>query len=92
MYIYILVSRGIWGTGWDDSYILIGNMNRGVDVISPVQRRTVMTLQSLEMSAIPSRFDAHPYEIGMLAGATSGGQPRRAEKVNDMQRKREEGE
>ncbi|KAK8629694.1 hypothetical protein V6N13_078526 [Hibiscus sabdariffa] len=111
-------------------------MKRGVDVISPAQR-TVMTLQSLEMSAIPSRFDAHPYEIGMLAGATSGGQvylwplisssiymsalflfkglslcilcssgifrflttlanrickPRRAEKVNDMQRKREEGE
>ncbi|TYH13075.1 hypothetical protein ES288_A06G115800v1 [Gossypium darwinii] len=64
--------RGIWG--WDDSYIFIGNMKRGVDVISPSQKRTVMTLQSPEMSAIPCRFDAHPYEIGMLAGATSGGQ------------------
>jgi hypothetical protein len=26
------------------------------------------------MSAIPCRFDAHPYNVGMLAGATSGGQ------------------
>jgi len=25
------------------------------------------------MSAIPCRFDAHPYNVGMLAGATSGG-------------------
>ncbi|PPE00270.1 hypothetical protein GOBAR_DD02707 [Gossypium barbadense] len=64
--------RGIWG--WDDSYIFIGNMKRGVDVISPSQKRSVMTLQSPEMSAIPCRFDAHPYKIGMLAGATSGGQ------------------
>ncbi|KAE8735225.1 FAD-dependent oxidoreductase family protein [Hibiscus syriacus] len=64
--------RGIWG--WDDSYIFIGNMKRGVDVISPAQRQKVMTLQSPEMSAIPCRFDAHPCEVGMLAGATSGGQ------------------
>ncbi|GMJ15882.1 DROUGHT SENSITIVE 1 [Hibiscus trionum] len=64
--------RGIWG--WDDSYIFIGNMKRGVDVISPAQRRTVMTLQSPEMSAIPCRFDAHPCEVGTLASATSGGQ------------------
>ncbi|XP_022731506.1 WD repeat-containing protein 76-like isoform X2 [Durio zibethinus] len=64
--------RAIWG--WDDSYIFIGNMKRGVDVISPAQRRTVMTLQSPEMSAIPCRFDSHPHEVGMLAGATSGGQ------------------
>lgn len=49
-------------------------MKRGVDVISPSQKRSVMTLQSPEMSAIPCRFDAHPYEVGMLAGATSGGQ------------------
>ncbi|KAL4283971.1 hypothetical protein GQ457_16G000980 [Hibiscus cannabinus] len=64
--------RGIWG--WDDSYIFIGNMKRGVDVISTAQRRTVMTLQSPEMSAIPCRFDAHPSEVGILASATSGGQ------------------
>ncbi|CAN0838544.1 DNA damage-binding protein CMR1 [Linum grandiflorum] len=64
--------RAIWG--WDDSYIFIGNMNRGVDVISSVQRRTVTTLKSPEMTAIPCRFDAHPYQVGMLAGATTGGQ------------------
>lgn len=65
-------TRGIWG--WDDSSIFIGNMKRGVDVISPSQRRTILTLQSPDMSAIPCRFDAHPCKVGMLAGATSGGQ------------------
>jgi hypothetical protein len=65
-------SRAIWG--WDDSYLFIGNMKRGVDVISPAQRRTIFTLQSPDVSAIPCRFDAHPYNVGMLAGATSGGQ------------------
>ncbi|GAV83944.1 WD40 domain-containing protein [Cephalotus follicularis] len=64
--------RAIWG--WDDSNIIIGNMKRGVDVISPALRSTIMTLQSPHMSAIPCRFHAHPYEVGMLAGATSGGQ------------------
>ncbi|KAH7569161.1 hypothetical protein JRO89_XS06G0115400 [Xanthoceras sorbifolium] len=64
--------RAIWG--WDDSYMFIGNMNRGVDVISPFQRKTIMTLESPCMSAIPCRFHAHPSEVGMLAGATSGGQ------------------
>ncbi|XP_002523525.2 WD repeat-containing protein 76 [Ricinus communis] len=64
--------RAIWG--WDDSYIFIGNMKRGVDIISRPQRRAILTLQSPHMSAIPCRFDAHPYNVGMLAGATSGGQ------------------
>ncbi|KAK4257514.1 hypothetical protein QN277_007091 [Acacia crassicarpa] len=64
--------RGIWG--WDDSYIFVGNMKRGVDVISPVHKKIVTTLQSPHMSAIPCRFDAHPFEIGTLAGGTSGGQ------------------
>ncbi|KAK3007437.1 hypothetical protein RJ639_013563 [Escallonia herrerae] len=64
--------RGIWG--WDDSYVFIGNMKRGVDVISATQRRNVATLGSAEMSAIPCRFDVHPYKLEMLAAATSGGQ------------------
>ncbi|KAL1335180.1 hypothetical protein HN51_064125 [Arachis hypogaea] len=64
--------RAIWG--WDDSYLFIGNMKRGVDVLSTSQRKIVTTFQSAHMSAIPCRFDAHPYEVGMLAGATSGGQ------------------
>ncbi|GMN47168.1 hypothetical protein TIFTF001_016343 [Ficus carica] len=64
--------RAVWG--WDDSYVFVGNMKRGVDVISPSQRRTIFTLQSPHVSAIPCRFDAHPYNVGMLAGATGGGQ------------------
>ncbi|KAL6973946.1 hypothetical protein U1Q18_028130 [Sarracenia purpurea var. burkii] len=65
-------SRAIWG--WDDSYLFIGNVKKGVDVISAAKRRSVATLHSPHISAIPCRFDAHPYKIGMLAGATSGGQ------------------
>ncbi|EXB51697.1 WD repeat-containing protein 76 [Morus notabilis] len=68
----LATTRAIWG--WDDSYVFIGNMKRGVDVISPSQSRTIFTLQSPHLSAIPCRFDAHPYNVGMLAGATGGGQ------------------
>ncbi|KAH7841950.1 hypothetical protein Vadar_011116 [Vaccinium darrowii] len=64
--------RAIWG--WDDSYLFIGNMNRAVDIISSSKRTSIGTLESPHVSAIPCRFDAHPYRIGMLAGATSGGQ------------------
>ncbi|CAI8610470.1 unnamed protein product [Vicia faba] len=64
--------RAIWG--WDNSHLFVGNMNRGVDIVSTVQKATVKTLESPHMSAIPCRFDAHSYNVGMLAGATSGGQ------------------
>ncbi|KAM3397454.1 WD repeat-containing protein 76 [Capsicum galapagoense] len=64
--------RGIWG--WDDSYIYIGNMQRGVDVISVADKKLDFTLRSEHMTAIPCRFDAHHEVVGMLAGATSGGQ------------------
>ncbi|XP_065848528.1 uncharacterized protein [Euphorbia lathyris] len=64
--------RSIWG--WDDSHIFIGNMKRGVDVISRFQRRTILTLESPYISAIPCRSDIHPYNVGMLAGGTGGGQ------------------
>ncbi|CAL5198745.1 unnamed protein product [Lathyrus oleraceus] len=64
--------RAIWG--WDNSYLFVGNMNRGVDIVSTVQKATVKTLESPHISAIPCRFDAHSFEVGMLAGATSGGQ------------------
>ncbi|KAG4970712.1 hypothetical protein JHK82_036407 [Glycine max] len=65
-------SRAKWG--WDDSYLLIGNVKRGVDVVSAVQRKTVMTLESPYMSVIPCRLNTHSYEVGMLVGATTGGQ------------------
>ncbi|XP_071696432.1 uncharacterized protein [Rutidosis leptorrhynchoides] len=64
--------KGVWG--WDDSYIFIGNLKRGVDVISIEKKRIVTTLESQHMSANPYRFDAHPLKPGVLAGATSGGQ------------------
>ncbi|GMH20589.1 hypothetical protein Nepgr_022430 [Nepenthes gracilis] len=64
--------RAVWG--WNDSYIYVGNMKRGVDVLCTTQKRIIFTLQSQHASAIPCRFDAHPHKIGMLAGATSGGQ------------------
>ncbi|XP_042057638.1 DNA damage-binding protein CMR1-like [Salvia splendens] len=69
---WISTFRGIWG--WDDSSIYIGNMKRGVDVISVDEGRLVSTLQSDILSAIPCRFDPHPYNVGVLASATSGGQ------------------
>ncbi|KAK4391386.1 WD repeat-containing protein 76 [Sesamum angolense] len=68
----VSLRRGIWG--WDDSSIYIGNMKRGVDVISVANSKTVATLESDLISAIPCRLDAHPYNMGMLASATSGGQ------------------
>lgn len=64
--------RGIWG--WDDSYVFIGNMKRGVDIISTAEKRCIDTLVSEQITAIPCRFDVHPHKVGMLAGATSGGQ------------------
>ncbi|KAK9098406.1 hypothetical protein Syun_025451 [Stephania yunnanensis] len=49
--------RAIWG--WNDSHLFIGNMDRGVDVISATDGKTV-TLESSNMTAIPCRFAAHP--------------------------------
>ena len=67
-----LKNRGIWG--WDDSYIFVGNKNKGVDVISAYTKTLVTTLKSPHMSAIPCCFDANPFIAGMLAGATGGSQ------------------
>lgn len=69
---WIPTFRGVWG--WDDSYVYIGNMKRGVDIISTAEKRVIATLESKNMTAIPCRFDAHRYNIGMLAGGTAGGQ------------------
>lgn len=49
-------------------------MKRRVDVVSVTKKKRVRTLESPHMTAIPCRYDAHPYNVGMLAGATSGGQ------------------
>ncbi|KAK4792321.1 hypothetical protein SAY86_022756 [Trapa natans] len=69
---WISTFRPIWG--WDDSYIFTGNMNRAVDVISLSRKSIICSLKSPYISAIPCRFAAHPFEVGTLAAATSGGQ------------------
>ncbi|THG12329.1 hypothetical protein TEA_001516 [Camellia sinensis var. sinensis] len=61
----------IWG--WDDSYLFINNVKRGVDVISTARKGRVATLQSPNLSAVLHCFDAQPYQIGMFARATNGG-------------------
>ncbi|XP_028109399.1 WD repeat-containing protein 76-like [Camellia sinensis] len=63
-----LVCRAIWG--WDDSYIFVGNLERGLDVISAAKKSTITTMRIPEISYC---FDAHPCKIGMLAGATIDG-------------------
>ncbi|KAL4181421.1 hypothetical protein AMTRI_Chr12g271160 [Amborella trichopoda] len=63
--------RAIWG--WDDSYLFMGSMKRTVDVIS-VEKKTITSLDSTYMTAIPCRFASHPCITGTLAGATGGGQ------------------
>ncbi|GKB87498.1 WD repeat-containing protein 76 [Tanacetum coccineum] len=68
---YIPSMKALWG--WDDSYIFAGNKKKGVDVISAYTKTLVTTLESPHMSAIPCRFDAHPFIPGMLAGAATGG-------------------
>lgn len=69
---WVSTFRAVWG--WDDTYLYIGNMKRRVDVLSVTQKKMVHTMESSNMSAIPCRYDAHPCAVGMLAGATSGGQ------------------
>ncbi|XP_010472887.1 PREDICTED: WD repeat-containing protein 76-like [Camelina sativa] len=64
--------RGVWG--WDDSCIIIGNMSKGIDVISPERKRIAMSLQSPLMKSIPSRINCHPLNVGTLAGSTAGGE------------------
>ncbi|XP_058759715.1 uncharacterized protein LOC131633025 [Vicia villosa] len=66
------IFRAIWG--WDDSYLFTGSTKGGIAVVSTAQKATVMTLESPLISAIPHKFDAHSYEVGMLAGGSSGGQ------------------
>ncbi|CAI0425005.1 unnamed protein product [Linum tenue] len=68
---YIPKLRAIWG--WDDSCIFVGSMDKAIDVISPVQRGVVMSLDSPNMGTVPCRFDAHPQRVGLLAGAAAGG-------------------
>ncbi|KNA05003.1 hypothetical protein SOVF_194420 [Spinacia oleracea] len=69
---WISTFRAVWG--WDDTHLYVGNMKRRVDVLSVTKKKMVHTLESSHMTAIPCRYDAHPCNVGMLAGATSGGQ------------------
>ncbi|XP_078439667.1 DROUGHT SENSITIVE 1 isoform X2 [Wolffia australiana] len=63
--------RAIWG--WDDRFLFMGNMRRAVDIIT-VEDKNIVPLESPFMTAIPCRFAVHPQRVGLLAGATAGGQ------------------
>ncbi|KAH9296959.1 hypothetical protein KI387_028641, partial [Taxus chinensis] len=62
--------RAIWG--WDDQYIFIGNMDRGLDAICTTSKATT-TLSSPLLTTIPTRLAKHPFQCGTLAGGTGGG-------------------
>ncbi|KAM0057012.1 putative transcription factor WD40-like family [Helianthus debilis subsp. tardiflorus] len=67
----LATTRGIWG--WDDSFIMVGNMKKGVDVICVEEKKLAYTMADREINAIPCRFDAHPMLPGVLAVSTAGG-------------------
>ncbi|KAL2927957.1 WD repeat-containing protein 76 [Bienertia sinuspersici] len=59
--------------GWDDNHIYAGDSRRCINIVSVSERKIVYSLESPLMSAISSRYDAHPYTVGMMAAATAGG-------------------
>ncbi|KAF0900660.1 hypothetical protein E2562_033881 [Oryza meyeriana var. granulata] len=69
--------KAIWG--WNDTDLFIGNMARAIDIISvdlnddSLSATNNACLESEHMTAIPCRFSAHPYKVGHLACASSGG-------------------
>ncbi|KAK3123160.1 hypothetical protein QOZ80_8AG0625000 [Eleusine coracana subsp. coracana] len=69
--------KAVWS--WNDTDLFIGNMKRAIDVISidrsenSLSASNTASLQSEYMTAIPCRFALHPYKIGHLACASSGG-------------------
>ncbi|GJN35162.1 hypothetical protein PR202_gb23908 [Eleusine coracana subsp. coracana] len=69
--------KAVWS--WNDTDLFIGNMKRAIDVISidrsenSLSASNTVSLQSEYMTAIPCRFALHPYKIGHLACASSGG-------------------
>lgn len=69
--------KAIWG--WNDTSLFIGNMKRAIDVISvdasdsSLLASNSALLESEHMTAIPCRFSLHPYKVGHLACASSGG-------------------
>lgn len=68
---FFFFCRGIWG--WDDSFLMVGNKKKGVDIICLEKKIVSYTLSNREISAIPCRFDAHPMFPGVLAISTAGG-------------------
>ncbi|CAO2206403.1 unnamed protein product [Urochloa humidicola] len=69
--------KAIWS--WNDNNLFVGNMKRGIDVISVDRSQKSLSasytafLESEYMTAIPCRFSLHPYKVGHLAGASSTG-------------------
>ncbi|KAL6639976.1 hypothetical protein ACP70R_022286 [Stipagrostis hirtigluma subsp. patula] len=69
--------KAIWS--WNGTDLIIGNMKRAIDIISvelsesSLSASNKASLQSEHMTAIPCRFSLHPYKVGHLACASSGG-------------------
>ncbi|PON62520.1 Guanine nucleotide-binding protein, beta subunit [Parasponia andersonii] len=62
---------GVWG--WDDSHLFVSSSKKRIDVIFLAQRNTSFALESPYLESAPMRLDAHPHNVGMLAGDTSWG-------------------
>ncbi|KAL6839165.1 hypothetical protein ACP4OV_031056 [Aristida adscensionis] len=69
--------KAIWS--WSGTDLFIGNMKRAIDVIAVDVNENGLSasykacLESEHMTAIPCRFALHPYKVGHLACASSGG-------------------
>ena len=67
--------RVIWG--WNDTDLYVGNMSKGIDIISVDVNDSGLSVQnssylrSEHMTSIPNRFSAHPYKVGYLACSSS---------------------
>lgn len=67
---WITPFRAVWSAACDA--VVVGNMKRGVDVISAATGAPVHSLSSNLQTAIPSRIACHP-SVPLLVAATSSG-------------------
>ena len=67
---WVLPFRAVWTSAGDG--VLVGNMQRNVDVYSVATAKLVKQLQSPFMTAIPSRSCVHP-TLPIVAASTASG-------------------
>eukprot|EP00899_Mesostigma_viride_P010046 jgi/Mesvir1/19042/Mv12804-RA.1 len=68
---WITPFRAVWAD-WED-HVLVGNMGKGMDVLSADKGRVVVTYRSEFMSAIPSRIACYSGKPGIFVGGTASG-------------------